>query len=209
MKHPVKKILSAMFVGCMLMSASAISASAAELQIQTATVYNQMSDGTFQTLHVDYTVAEDATEAEESEAAVDAAAKVVALAKDNLSMQSKAGKTRLASGTLDIPQNDGSTMSGAVLGCGRMPFKPSQIAFTFTRIDPSITKINIGLENRSQPNSKIYHTNVGIHEDAVVTFLNGASYNDQLQLEEDDSLVARFSSNTGSGSVRVKAYAYE
>lgn len=203
-----------MFVGSMLMSTGAMTAIAAEpeMKAQTATIYNQMSDGTFQKLHVDYTVEAYATDAEESDAAFNAAVRAL-LAEENKSLMSfnqiKSGGTKLASDTLDIPENDGSQLSGAVLGCGKMPFRPSYIAFSFTNIDPSITTINIGLENRGQPKAEIYKTNLGVSEDAVITFMNDTVYHELLQLNKDDNLVARFSSNTGSGKMRVKAYAYE
>lgn len=217
MKHPVKKILSSMFVGCMLLSAFTMTAGAAELDTQTATVYNQLEDGTVTSFSFNYTVSNDTSDREVQDMVASMA---------TVELQNQSGVMPLSSEPSDwtdwdkciafednmrINKNTGDDTSNTILNCSRLSRDYSALGIVLQNASGNASGLNIGVENGSYPDEVVYEMNAPIDYDAdtVVYFCDGDYYGGgSMWLEKNDVLNMRFSAQGGSCRADVAVYTY-
>lgn len=217
MKHPVKKILSAMFVGCMLLSTTVMSAGAVGFDTQTATVYNQLKNGAITSFSFNYTVPENANTHEVQNTVASMAA---------VQLQNRSGVMPFSREPSDwtdwdtsiamednvrIEKNTGDATSGTILNCSPLRRDYSAIGVVLQNASGNARGLNLGVENESYPDETVYKMNAPIDYDAdtVVYFCDGDHYGDgSMWLEKNDVLNIRMSAQGGSCRADVAVYAY-
>lgn len=223
MKHPVKKILSAVFVGCMLMSTGAMSAGAVdaapEIDFASAPVmagasfknckaiaYIEQEDGSTVAKEFDYVAPRSASNKALSETAIRAAyGKLVnPTAAREMKYQDLAKKMNA-----DIyPSDEGPRVT--VSADRKLDFTPDFVAVGIANPSNSLKAVNVALMN-SKHSDEPYKLNFDVTQYVVsVQFKHNTEYKGgTAYMEEGDWMSARVTSFNGGkyGTADVGLYA--
>ncbi len=217
MKRSVKKILSAMFVGCMLLSTTVMGAGAIDLNDnskfvpfgyngESGTVLVQQPDGSFSSEDFDYIVPYSADADAENEQAF--------LAAYEAAFGVEPRKTQYLTSQLvgDIPENTGDYSYFEIVASrgNELDFDAEKVAVTFTEVDSSLTSLNAALVNRSVSfNDQTYQMRIPLRGDTVVAFMNGEYYegNAPAKFKAGDRVGMRLSGNRCSGRAYMRLWA--
>lgn len=226
MKHPVKKILSSMFVGCMLISAFTMTAGAvSDVPQINLTNSPSLAGSAFESMKGEiiiidengnesstpYTFTVPVNASESEKASIGTAAARAALGYD-ASTRAASGEQALITGLhADIPLNTGSSSSSLVAWAqSSLKFTPKEVMMTFMRDrDANFTHLNVALLNKSYSNFECYQMNVSAGAECIVTFVRNRFYDgrDQAFMNSGDKLGMRVSGSGGSGAAQIAMWA--
>lgn len=225
MKHPVKKILSSMFVGCMLLSAGTMTAGAvSDVSYVGLTNGPSLTGSVFESMtgeiividengnewSTPYTFTVPANASESEKASIGTAAARATLGYD-VSTRASDEQALITGLHADIPLNTGSSTSSLVAWAqSSLKFTPKEVMMTFMRDrDANFTHLNVALLNNSYSDFECYQMNVSAGAECIVTFVRNRFYDgrDQAFMNVGDKLGMRVSGSGGSGAAQIAMWA--
>ena len=227
MKHPVKKILRSMFVGCMLLSATAMSAGATNdvspidlahtPNIPSSTVENvtgrvaiHAADGSVEYHNFAYNMPATFSDDVQDELLLNAVYQDYVNKDSTSSRATRAASVQelFSKNYVSIPKNTGG--AGATFKCDKITLQdPSYLAVQLTHATPIMKSVNCAMINHTD-GSEVFQMRFGISSDFSVEFhfYDNKSYEGGTAVvRENDSVSVRLSATEADGKGDLDVWA--